>query len=164
MRLPFVGSPPGIGFVSHDSLSGGEAGASRGEQAPPGAAGKLGSFCTIALRRGLAAPAASAHSRALGRNWLRFAHLTPPNLVRFYSRLPLFGFVLRVCPASHVPRASSRPAPPEIGFVLHVRPSPHGPRPGWRNWVRFARLALVPRPCGPAPPGEAGNWNGGMIE
>jgi len=62
---------------------------------------KLGSFRIIGPRRGLPAPAARAHSRALGRNWVRFAQF----------------------PSSHAPQASSHPAPPgKLGLFRTIGP------------------------------------------
>jgi hypothetical protein len=93
---------------------------------------ELGLFCIVAPRPRGAVP----------RNWLCFpkrgieamSHDFPllDVLSPRYSILPKFGFVSRsgasrrcrtFCPATHVPAAPSRPAPPGIGFVLHDCPS-----------------------------------------
>jgi hypothetical protein len=83
----------------------------------PSVRGKLGSFVRFAPRP--TSPGLRPVWRS--RNWLCFAHLTPPNWVCFYSRLPAtdyrllpFGFVLRISPSG--PRPTG-----QIGFVSHNR-------------------------------------------
>ncbi len=143
----------GIGFVSHicgpsrDKLASfctiGPAGGFMSTGAPiSGHRGQIGFVLhDCPPRSSSPRPRPAGHRREIGfispsaaatnrENWVRFAHL------------PL------------VP-----PGPAGIGFVLHVCPVSPKPRPGWRNWLRFARLpstVLVPQtPTHRAP---AGNW------
>ena len=68
----------------------------------------------------------------------------------------------RVCLAQYA-RAAAPPACAHfwaqwpIGFVSHDGLG-RGEGVPSGNWVRFAHLPRVPRPCGPVPPGTPGNW------
>ena len=56
--------------------------------------------------------------------------------------------------APRTPLAAASRRPLGIGFVSHNRPPDAGRAAP--NWVRFARLLRVSYPCGPVPPGAAG--------
>jgi hypothetical protein len=96
--------------------------------------------------RGLCHPRASgkpAFSPRPPANWVRFAQSHSGGASRPGLPAPIPG------------RAG------QIGFVLHTRRSCHAPgapsHPARRaNWVRFAHLPGVPRPCGHVPPDAPG--------
>jgi hypothetical protein len=154
-----------IGFVSHDRTH-----APRLPDPVPPALPGVG-FVSHILPS--AAPAARAHSRALGRNWVCFAQFAPqglshprpspgarPKLALFRTMSPLdvpsprfpillkFGFVLRNWPSG------SRSGCSELGsFCTFCSP---GSRPrGGIGFVSRNRPSSAEAPSHPAPPGLA---------
>jgi hypothetical protein len=121
--LPTYPTPPKFGFVLHGFLRHRPwAGANwvrfaRFTLAAARAGAKLGSFCTIALRPGIAA--------------------RQPAPV--FGRAGQIGFVSRICHplgANWVRFARFTPRPGQIGFVLRIC------HPLGANWVRFARFPV----------------------